>query len=40
LRLLENPQLRREMGQAGRLAVEAKFNLQRNVAELLTYYRL
>ena len=40
LRLLENPQLRREMGQAGRFAVEAKFNLQRNVAELLTYYRL
>ena len=40
LRLLENPQLRREMGQAGRLAVDAKFNLQRNVAQLLTHYRL
>ena len=40
LRLLGNPQLRRQMGQAGRQTVEAKFNLQRNVAELLTYYRL
>jgi glycosyltransferase involved in cell wall biosynthesis len=40
LRLLEDPPLRRQMGQAGRLAVEAKFNLRKNVAELLTYYRL
>jgi len=39
LRLLENPQMRRQMGQAGRLAVESKFNLPANVAELLTHYR-
>jgi glycosyltransferase involved in cell wall biosynthesis len=40
LRLLENAGLRRQMGLAGRQAVERKFNLSRNVAELLTYYRL
>ena len=35
LRLLEDRELRHKMGACGRRAVETRFNLQRNVAELL-----
>ncbi len=40
LRLLADAGLRRRMGIAGRKRVEAKFNLERNVAQLLTHYDL
>ena len=40
LRLLADPELRRRMGIAGRQRVEAKFNLESNVARLLTHYDL
>jgi len=38
LRLLEDPALRQRMGRAGRRKVEEKFDLRRNVAELLAWY--
>lgn len=38
LRLLRDPALRQRMGAAGRQAVELRFNLERNVAELLKVY--
>ena len=38
LRLLENRDLRHKMGACGRLAVETRFNLQRNVAQLIELY--
>ncbi len=38
LRLLEDRELRHRMGAHGRRAVETRFNLQRNVAELLDLY--
>jgi glycosyltransferase involved in cell wall biosynthesis len=38
LRLLEDRQLRDKMGVCGRQAVEARFNLQRNVTQLLELY--
>lgn len=40
VRLLENRALREEMGRAGRSAVESKFNLHRNVPQLLELYGL
>ena len=39
LRLLADPDLRQAMGARGRRAVESRFNLQSNVAELLDLYR-
>jgi glycosyltransferase involved in cell wall biosynthesis len=38
LRLLEDRELRHKMGTSGRRAVETRFNLQRNVAQLLELY--
>jgi len=38
LRLLDDRELRRKMGASGRRAVEARFNLQSNVAQLLELY--
>ena len=38
LKLLADPQLRRRMGQAGRETVEAKFDLRKNVAQLIDSY--
>jgi len=38
LRLLDDRELRRKMGVNGRRAVETRFNLQRNVAELIELY--
>jgi len=38
LRLLEDRELRHKMGACGRRAVETRFSLQRNVAELLELY--
>jgi glycosyltransferase involved in cell wall biosynthesis len=40
LRLLADPQARREMGAAGRRRVEQKFHLERNVAQLVAHYEL
>jgi glycosyltransferase involved in cell wall biosynthesis len=40
LRLLNDAELRRQMGAAGRCRVEDKFHLERNVAQLLTHYAL
>ncbi|HLY60749.1 MAG TPA: glycosyltransferase family 4 protein [Terriglobia bacterium] len=40
LLLLEDPGLREQMGRAGRLAVETKFDLKKNVAELLRMYEI
>jgi glycosyltransferase involved in cell wall biosynthesis len=40
LRLFGDAELRRKMGDAGRRAAEAKFNLQRNVGELIRLYGL
>jgi glycosyltransferase involved in cell wall biosynthesis len=36
--LASDPQLRIKLGDAGRKAVEAKFNLRRNVSQLLELY--
>jgi glycosyltransferase involved in cell wall biosynthesis len=38
LHLLRDPELRHRMGASGRRKVETRFNLQRNVAELLELY--
>lgn len=38
LRLTNDPELRERMGRAGRMAVEAKFDLRKNVAGLLRLY--
>ena len=38
LKLLADPQLRQRMGQAGRETVEAKFDLRKNVAQLIDSY--
>jgi glycosyltransferase involved in cell wall biosynthesis len=38
--LLADPALRESMGRAGRAAVEAKFDVRKNVAEFLRLYRL
>ena len=38
LRLLADPQTRREMGEAGRETVAAKFDLRKNVAQLIAAY--
>lgn len=38
LRLLEDPPLREQMGRAGRQTVETRFNLPKNVAQLLELY--
>jgi len=38
LRLLDDRELRRKMGASGRRAVDARFNLQSNVAQLLELY--
>lgn len=38
LKLLDNPSLRARMGQAGRETVSAKFDLRKNVAQLITAY--
>jgi glycosyltransferase involved in cell wall biosynthesis len=40
LRLLGDAELRRSMGDAGRRASEQKFDLQRNVEELIRVYGL
>jgi glycosyltransferase involved in cell wall biosynthesis len=40
LRLFADPELRRQMGEAGRRAAERKFDLRRNVAELIRVYGL
>jgi glycosyltransferase involved in cell wall biosynthesis len=40
LRLLRDPALRERMGAAGRQAVELRFNLERNVAELVKLYKI
>ena len=40
LRLLQDPELRRRIGVAGRRRVEEKFHLERNVTELLSHYAL
>lgn len=40
LRLLQDSELRNKMGACGRRTVETRFNLQRNVAELLELYRV
>lgn len=36
--LLDKPELREQMGEAGRLAVQRKFDLKTNVSELMTVY--
>ncbi|HVS20865.1 MAG TPA: glycosyltransferase, partial [Pyrinomonadaceae bacterium] len=38
LTLLADPELRTRMGQAGRETVSAKFDLRKNVAQLITSY--
>jgi glycosyltransferase involved in cell wall biosynthesis len=38
LTLLDDPTLRARMGQAGRETVSAKFDLRKNVAQLITAY--
>jgi glycosyltransferase involved in cell wall biosynthesis len=40
LKLLDDPELRARMGQAGRETVSAKFDLRKNVAELVSLYGL
>jgi glycosyltransferase involved in cell wall biosynthesis len=40
LRLLEDPELRKTLGCAGRQKTHAKFNLQTNVGELIRVYGL
>jgi glycosyltransferase involved in cell wall biosynthesis len=39
-RLAKNPELRRKMGQVGKQVVSEKFDLQRNIAQLLNLYGL
>jgi glycosyltransferase involved in cell wall biosynthesis len=40
MRLVQDSELRREMGEAGRKLVAGKFDLKTNVAQLIALYNL